>query len=64
MTAKSIPASVIPASVLPASVAPTVAIVMPAYNEAARIAETLESIGAFQAGNGRTIPVYLADDGS
>ncbi|HUG30638.1 MAG TPA: glycosyltransferase [Candidatus Limnocylindria bacterium] len=44
--------------------APTVAIVMPAYNEAARIGETFEAIGRFQADSGRSIPVFLADDGS
>lgn len=44
--------------------APTVAIVMPAYNEAARIGDAFEAISRFQAAHGQVIPVFLADDGS
>lgn len=44
--------------------APTVAVVMPAYNEAARIGDTLEEIHRFQREAGTTLPVFLADDGS
>ncbi|MBI2781890.1 MAG: glycosyltransferase [Chloroflexi bacterium] len=44
--------------------APTVAVVMPAYNEAGRIGDTFDAIARFQAQHGLTLPVYLADDGS
>lgn len=43
---------------------PSVAIVMPAYNEGARIGETLEAIARYERDHERTIPVFLADDGS
>lgn len=43
---------------------PTVAIVMPAYNEGNRIEGTLEAVAAFQAAHGRSVPLFLADDGS
>src|SRR5262245_14740001 len=45
-------------------VRPTVAVVMPAYNEAARIGATLEAIAAFGAAHGGAPRVFLADDGS
>jgi dolichyl-phosphate beta-glucosyltransferase len=43
---------------------PSVAIVMPAYNEAARIGVTFEAIAAFERTHGHRLPVFLADDGS
>jgi dolichyl-phosphate beta-glucosyltransferase len=43
---------------------PTVAIVMPAWNEAERIGATLDAIAAFREGHGTPNSVYLADDGS
>lgn len=47
-----------------AGAAPSVAVVMPAYNEATRIGDTFEAIARFQSNHGWTVPVYLADDGS
>lgn len=43
---------------------PTIAIVMPAYNEANRIDRTLTSIARYRAGGARIGPVIVADDGS
>jgi glycosyltransferase involved in cell wall biosynthesis len=43
---------------------PSIAVVMPAYNEAARIEATLEAVARHGAANLRAIPVFLADDGS
>jgi dolichyl-phosphate beta-glucosyltransferase len=43
---------------------PSVAIVMPAFNEAARLPATFEAIAAYQEASGRNLPVFLADDGS
>jgi len=43
---------------------PTVAIVMPAWNEAERIGATLEAIAAFGEGHAEPLTVHLADDGS
>lgn len=48
----------------PARQAPTVAVVMPAYNEEARIGATLEAIDRYQREAGTTLPLFLADDGS
>jgi len=50
-------------SVAPAA-APSIAIVMPAYNEADRLAATFEAIAAYQRTSGRRLPLFLADDGS
>jgi dolichyl-phosphate beta-glucosyltransferase len=44
--------------------APSVAIVMPAYNEAGRIAATFEAIARFQGERDWRLPIFLADDGS
>lgn len=43
---------------------PSIAIVMPAYNEADRIEATLEAIARHGAANHRSLPVFLSDDGS
>ena len=43
---------------------PSIAIVMPAFNERARIEATLEAVARQGASSGRSIPVFLADDGS
>lgn len=43
---------------------PSIAVVMPAFNEATRIEATLEAAARQGATTGRSIPVYLADDGS
>lgn len=43
---------------------PSIAVVMPAYNEADRISAALEAVAAHGAATGRSVPVYLADDGS
>jgi dolichyl-phosphate beta-glucosyltransferase len=43
---------------------PSIAIVMPAYNEADRIETTLDAVATHAAANGRSLPLYLADDGS
>ena len=43
---------------------PSIAVVMPAYDEAARIEATLEAVAHHGATKGRSIRVYLADDGS
>ncbi len=43
---------------------PSVAVVMPAYNEAARIGDALEAIRAHEQEHGVTIPVFFVDDGS
>jgi dolichyl-phosphate beta-glucosyltransferase len=43
---------------------PTIAIVMPAYNEANRIEQTLTSIARYRAGGAPIGPVIVADDGS
>ena len=51
-----------PEAVTPAE--PSVAIVMPAFNEAARIEETLDAIASYQRDAAAGLPVYLADDGS
>lgn len=49
---------------VPGAGVPSIAIVMPAYNEAERITETFEAIAAYRARTGRPLPIYLADDGS
>jgi len=46
------------------SAAPSVAIVMPAYNEAARIGGTFEALAGFEREHGSKLPIFLADDGS
>jgi dolichyl-phosphate beta-glucosyltransferase len=43
---------------------PSIAIVIPAFNEAERIEATLEAIARYQRSSQRELPVYLADDGS
>jgi glycosyltransferase involved in cell wall biosynthesis len=43
---------------------PSIAVVMPAYNEASRIEAALEAVSRHGAANHRSIPVFLADDGS
>jgi dolichyl-phosphate beta-glucosyltransferase len=43
---------------------PTIAVIMPAYNEAERIERTISSIARYVAGGGRIGPVIIADDGS
>jgi len=43
---------------------PTIAIVMPAYNEAGRIERTLTSIARYRSGGAPIGPVIVADDGS
>lgn len=43
---------------------PTIAIVMPAYNEASRIERTLTSIAQYRSGGAPIGPVIVADDGS
>ena len=43
---------------------PTVAIVMPAFNEAERIGATLDSIAEFSARHHAPLATYVADDGS
>ena len=47
-----------------ASAPPSVAVVMPAYNEASRIGEALEAIRRHETEHGLSIPVFLVDDGS
>jgi dolichyl-phosphate beta-glucosyltransferase len=44
--------------------APTIAIVMPAYNEADRIGHTFEAIATYIGRTEQPLPVFLADDGS
>jgi glycosyltransferase involved in cell wall biosynthesis len=48
----------------PPAAAPTIAIVMPAYNEADRIELTFEAIADHVARTGERKPIFLADDGS
>jgi len=43
---------------------PTVAIVMPAYNEARRIGQTIASIATYRASGAPIGPIVIADDGS
>ena len=43
---------------------PSIAVIMPAYNEAARIEQTITSIARYRAGGGRIGPIVVADDGS
>jgi glycosyltransferase involved in cell wall biosynthesis len=44
---------------------PTIAVIMPAFNEAARIDQTIATIARYRGDGGRNIrAVYLADDGS
>jgi len=44
---------------------PTIAVIMPAFNEAARIDQTIATIARYRAGGGGNIrAVYIADDGS
>jgi dolichyl-phosphate beta-glucosyltransferase len=44
---------------------PTIAVIMPAYNEAARIDQTIGTIARYRAAGARNIrAVYVADDGS
>jgi dolichyl-phosphate beta-glucosyltransferase len=43
---------------------PTIAIVMPAYNEASRIERTLASLARYRSGGAPIGPVIVADDGS
>ena len=44
--------------------APSVAIVMPAFNEADRIGDTFAAIATYLLRTGRSVPIFLADDGS
>jgi len=44
--------------------APSIAIVIPAWNEAARIGPTLDGIAKYARRTGTKLPVFLADDGS
>lgn len=45
--------------------APSIAVIMPAFNEAARIDQTITTIARYRAGNGGSVrTVYVADDGS
>jgi dolichyl-phosphate beta-glucosyltransferase len=46
------------------AIPPSIAIVMPAFNEADRIGLTFEAIATFLARADRRLPIYLADDGS
>jgi dolichyl-phosphate beta-glucosyltransferase len=48
----------------PAAGRPTVSIVMPAYNEEARIAATFEAVAAYQQTHQQRVPLFLVDDGS
>lgn len=43
---------------------PSIAIVMPAFNEADRIEGTFEALATYLARTGSRIPLFLADDGS
>lgn len=44
---------------------PSIAVIMPAFNEAARIDQTIATVGRYRAGQGSNIrAVYVADDGS
>lgn len=44
---------------------PTIAVIMPAFNEAGRIDQTIATIARYRAGSGDTIrAVFVADDGS
>jgi glycosyltransferase involved in cell wall biosynthesis len=43
---------------------PRVGVIMPAYNEADRIEQTLETIAGYWAGGAKVSRIYLADDGS
>ncbi len=43
---------------------PTIAVIMPAYNEADRIAQTIATVARYAVRNQRIGPVILADDGS
>ncbi len=43
---------------------PTIAVIMPAYNEAARIERTIGSVARYRAGGAPIGPVIVADDGS
>lgn len=52
------------ASLPPSPPTPSIAIVVPAYDEADRIGPTLEAIAAFADRTGRRLPVFVADDGS
>jgi dolichyl-phosphate beta-glucosyltransferase len=46
------------------AIRPSVGVIMPAYNEADRIEQTLGSLAGFMAAGGNVGAVYLADDGS
>ena len=48
----------------PSEKTPSIAIVMPAFNEADRIGDTFEAIATYLARSGRRLPIFLADDGS
>lgn len=59
--------TVLTSPVLPGTTATaeaTVTVVLPAYNEAARVARTIESIGTYAADHPHLRHVVLADDGS
>lgn len=43
---------------------PSIAIVMPAFNEADRIGATFKAIASYVARTGHRLPLFLADDGS
>lgn len=53
-----------PSGQQPSMYLPTVALVMPAYNEADRIDQTLTSIARYREAGGRIVTVLVADDGS
>jgi glycosyltransferase involved in cell wall biosynthesis len=48
----------------PPHATPSIAIVMPAFNEADRIAQTFDAIATYVVRTGRPLPIFLADDGS
>jgi glycosyltransferase involved in cell wall biosynthesis len=44
---------------------PTIAVIMPAYNEAARIEQTIGTVARYRSGSGNSVrEVFVADDGS
>jgi dolichyl-phosphate beta-glucosyltransferase len=53
-----------PVSPSPPASRPRVGVIMPAYNEADRVEQTLETIAGYWAGGAKVSRIFLADDGS
>src|SRR4051812_27997436 len=49
---------------VPAGVTPELSVIIPCFNERARLRRTIDDIRAWAAARGRTVEILVADDGS